>query len=217
MTRVLIADDHPVVREGIRRVLERSPDIQVVGEVSEGTMVPDAIAQNPVDVLVLDISMPGPTFLQTLETLREQAPRVRVLILSAHPEEQFALRALRSGASGYLEKSYTASQLLEAVHRVAAGRRYISEKLAEQLATGAQGGQEDRTHEALSEREFQVLLQIAAGRSLKQIAAALEINPKTVSSYRARILAKLGFTTNAELVRYAMQHQLLDELPPNVD
>ena len=209
MTRVLIADDHPVVREGIRRVLERSPDIQVVGEVSEGTMVPDAIAQNPVDVLVLDISMPGPTFLQTLETLREQAPRVRVLILSAHPEEQFALRALRSGASGYLEKSYTASQLLEAVHRVAAGRRYISEKLAEQLATGAQGGQEDRTHEALSEREFQVFLKLAKGETAGDIARSLSLSVKTVSTYRTRILEKMRMKSNADLTSYALRNEII--------
>ena len=209
MIRVLIADDHPIFREGVRRILERTPEVQVVAELDNGDAVVESARDQKADVVLLDITMPGPGHLEVLRRLREELPRARVLMFSAHDEADYAIPALRSGASGYLMKSFTASELVEAVRRVYVGRRYVSASLGEQLAAGLD---EDAgtmaPHLRLSARELEVLTMIADGLSLKQIAARLSINAKTVSSYRARILDKLAMKTNAELVRYALQHEL---------
>ncbi len=209
MTKVLIADDHPVVREGVRRILQGAVEVEVVGEVGRSDEVAPAAARLKADVVILDIGMPGPDFLEVLATLPAARPGVKVLILSAQPEEEFAVRALRGGATGYLTKGYNAGELVEAVRRVAQGRRYVSAALAEQLALGLVGDAEKPPHEKLSNREFEVMRLLAAGASLKEIGAQLSVNPKTVSTFRARVLEKLGVRTNADLVRYAIQHRLI--------
>jgi len=208
MIKVLVADDHPVVREGVRRILQEAVEIEIVGEVGRGDEVEPAVRRLKPDVLVLDIGMPGPSFLDVLGAVATARPETRTLILSAQPEEEYAVRALRGGATGYLTKGYSPADLLEAVRRVAQGRRYVTDALAEQLALGLvdEGGKPP--HEKLSNREFEVLRLVAGGLSLKEIAARLGVSPKTVSSFRARILEKLGVKTNADLVRYSIKHNL---------
>ncbi len=210
MIRVLIADDHPIFREGVRRILERTPEIKVVSELDRGEGVVGAARENQVDVVLLDITMPGPGHLAILKALKDELPRTRILMFSAHDEAEYAVPALRNGASGYMQKSFSASELVEAVRRVYAGRRFVSASLAEQLAAGLDDDSGMAPHLKLSARELEVLTMMARGLSLKEIAAQLDINPKTVSSYRARILEKLGVATNADLVRYALEHDLAD-------
>ena len=209
MTRVLIADDHPVVREGVRRILQRAPEMEVVGEVGRMDEVLEAAQRLKADVVVLDIGMPGPSYLEVLAALPKLGSPTRALMLSAQPEEEYAVRSLRAGALGYLTKDYAPPELLDAVRRVAQGRRYFSAALAERLALGAVGEGETLPHEHLSNREFEVLRLLAGGLSLKEIAARLGVNPKTVSSFRARLLEKMEFKTNADVVRYALEHHLI--------
>jgi two-component system invasion response regulator UvrY len=209
MTRVLIADDHPVVREGVRRILEGATEMEVVGEVGRSDEVVDAARRTRADVVVLDIGMPGPSYLDVLAALPSASPGTRTLILSAQPEEPYAVQALRGGATGYLTKGYSPPDLIEAVRRVAAGHRYVTAALAEQLALGVVGDVAKAPHEHLSGREFEVLRLLAGGLSLKEIAARLQVSPKTVSSFRARVLEKMKLKTNAELVRYALEHHLI--------
>lgn len=209
MTRVLIADDHPVVREGVRRILQGAAEMEIVGEVGRLDEVLEEARRLKADVLVLDIGMPGPSYLDVLAALATKSPGTRALILSAQPEETHAVRALRGGATGYLTKGYAPADLIEAVRRVAQGRRYLSAALAEQLALGMVGDAEKLPHEHLSQREFEVLRLLAGGLSLKEIAARLGVSPKTVSSFRARVLEKMALKTNADLVRYALEHQLI--------
>jgi DNA-binding NarL/FixJ family response regulator len=209
VTKVFIADDHPVVREGVRRILQGAVEIEIVGEAGRGDDTIEAARRLKPDVVVLDIAMPGPDFLEVLSGLHAVHAAAKVLILSAQPEEEFAVRALRGGATGYLTKGYSPAELLEAVRRVAQGRRYVTDALAEQLALGLVSDGEKAPHQKLSNREFEVLRLIAGGQSLKQIAALLDVNPKTVSTFRARVLGKLALKTNAALVRYALQHKLI--------
>ncbi len=207
MIRLLIADDHPVVRQGLRRILTEPGDIQVVGEAQTGEEVLQALAAGPVDVLLLDISMPGITFLDLLRQLAAEHARVRTLVLSMHSEDQYALRAFKAGAAGYLTKDRPPEELLEAVRRVHRGGKYVSSALAEKLVSGVGNG-ERMPHEALSDREYEVLCLLADGKGIKEIAARLSLSPKTVSTYRARILDKMSFSSNADIVRYFVEHKL---------
>lgn len=209
MTRVLIADDHPVVREGVRRILQGAVEIEIVGEVARGDDAIEAARHLKPDVVVLDIGMPGPDFLEVLSGVHAAHAGAKVLILSAQPEEEFAVRALRGGAVGYLTKGYAPADLVEAVRRVAQGRHYVTDALAEQLALGLVSEGDKSPHEKLSNREFEVLRLLAGGHSLKQIAALLGVSPKTVSTFRARVLDKLALRTNADLVRYALLRKLI--------
>lgn len=211
MIRVIMADDHPIVREGLRRVLERSDGISVVAETDRGDALVALVQETRPTVVVLDITMPGPGFLELIPALRAAAPGVQILVLSGHPEGEYAVHALRAGAAGYLSKLQAPEQLVAAVRRLAEGRRYVSDTLAEQLAAAAGEAAAEVRHNQLSPREFAVLRLIAAGRSLKQIGAELGVHPKTVSTFRSRVLQKLALKSNAELVRYALQHQLVDE------
>jgi len=215
MIRVLIADDHPIVRAGLRRIAEDDRGITVTAEAPSGNDALIALRDQVADVVLLDVSMPGWPFTETLRRLREQHPTVRVLVLSAHPEDQWAVRALRGGASGYLTKDHSPEQLLEAIRRVHRGGRYVSPTLAERLAS--QLGQDfvGAAHEQLSDREFDVLRGLGAGRTVKEVAAALGLSPKTVSTYRTRLMEKLRFATNADLVRYSAEHGLSDYVIPN--
>ena len=209
MIRLLIADDHPVVREGLRRIVADDPGLEVVGEAVDGDEVLALISRHPTDVVLLDVSMPGPGFLQVLERLRAEHPGIKVLVLSVHPEEQYAVRALRAGAAGYLTKDHSPEQLIEAIRRVHRGGKYVSPTLAERLATDLAAGGPQAAHELLSHREYDVLCLLGSGRTVKEISAELDLSPKTVSTYRARLLEKMRLTGNADLVRYAARHGLI--------
>lgn len=207
MIGVLVADDHPVVREGLRGILARDPEVQVVGEAEDGPSAVVAAGRAEVDVVLLDIAMPGPGFVETLRQLRSEHPDVPVVVLSVHPEEQFAVRALQAGAAAYLTKDAPPEQLLAAIHTVNSEGRFLSPAQARLVAQERERAGAP-PHAALSEREFQVLLRICAGGATKDIASELNLSPKTVSTYRSRLLAKLGLSSNADLVRYALDHKL---------
>lgn len=209
MIRVVVADDHTVVREGICRILEHTNDMTVVGQAGTGDDALKEVHASVPNVLLLDIDMPGPGVIALVKQIKAALPRLRVLVLSMHPEEHYAVRVIRAGAAGYMTKDYSAQQLTDAIRRVAQGRRYISESLAEHLALGLDLDGDKPLHETLSHREYEVLQLLSGGKSLKEIAAVLSVNPKTVSTYRARLLQKLGLETNAALIRYAMDHDVV--------
>jgi DNA-binding NarL/FixJ family response regulator len=207
--RIFIADDHPIVRQGLRRIVETDAGLVIAGEAGDAPALLAALKTTATDLVLLDVSMPGGPFLETLLALREQHPTVRVLVLSVHPEDQWAVRALRAGASGYLTKDHSPDQLLEAIRRVYRGGKYVSPSLAEQLASQLQGGGQRAPHELLSDREFEVMRRLGSGLTVSQIAAELAISAKTVSTYRSRILEKMAFANNADLVRYAATYGLI--------
>ncbi len=209
MIRLLVADDHPVVREGLRRIVTDHPGLVVAAEAVDGDQVLSALRRVVVDVVLLDISMPGPGFLQVLEWVRAEHPRLPVLALSVHPEDQYAVRALRAGAAGYLTKDHSPEQLVEAIRKVHRGGRFVSPSLAERLATDLAPGRTSAPHERLSDREYQVLCLLGSGRMVKEISVELRLSPKTVSTYRTRLLEKMQVAGNADLVRYAAQHGLI--------
>ena len=208
MIRVFLADDHPVVREGLKRLLLEHPDITVTGEASTGDQVLSGLDAGSVDVLLLDVSMPGPGFLELMRRLRTDHPDLRVLVLSVHPEDQYARRAVRAGAAGYLTKDQSPTELVAAVRRVHSGSRYISEHLAQLLAADLAGGFRHSGYERLSDREHEVLCLLGSGKAPKEIAARLQVSSKTVSTYRTRLLAKLELRTTADLIRFAVEQRL---------
>ncbi len=207
---ILVVDDHTVVREGLKRILEAEADCVVAGEAGS---VPDAQAwlrKRSFDLVLLDISLPDRTGLDLLKNIKRDTPKLPVLILSAYRDEHYAVRALKDGADGYLNKESASEQLVMAVRKVAAGGKYLSPALAERIALDV-GVKDNKTpHEGLSDREFEILKLIAHGRSLKEIAEQLRISPKTVTTYRARIIEKTGLATNAEFTRYMLESGLLD-------
>jgi two-component system, NarL family, invasion response regulator UvrY len=207
--RILIGDDHPIVRAGLRQLLAAAGDIGEIAEAGDPQQILELARNASWDVIVLDLGLPGRGGLDVLRTLKQEQPRRPVLILSMHAEQQFALRALRAGASGYLTKETAGERLLEAVRRVADGGRYISPALAEQLAEAVTSGDRPR-HAGLSDREFEVLRMIAAGKTVGEIAELLSLSVKTVSGYRTRILEKTGLRNNAEIMRYALDHDLVE-------
>ena len=209
MIRVAIADDHPIVRQGLRRIATEGAKIAVSGEAATAAELFRLVAGVPVDVVLLDVSMPGSTFVETVRLLRETYPNVRVLVLSVHPEDQWALRALRAGASGYLTKDHSPEQLVDAIHRVARGGKYVSDTLAEKLAGLVDLGSLHVPHEQLSDREFEVLCSLGSGMTVKDVAVRMHLSAKTVSTYRGRLLDKMGLATNADLVRYVVEHDLM--------
>jgi two-component system, NarL family, invasion response regulator UvrY len=208
--RVVLADDHAMVREGIRRVLEETNGFNVVGEVGSAPELLAELGRVQADVLILDIAMPGPGIVETLQQIRAIQPRARSLVLTAYPEADYAVRVLRGGAAGYLTKDRSLEQLVEAVRRVYRGGIYVSPSLGETLAARLLGPEREPAHGALSDREFEVLRGLAEGETLKAIAARMAVSPKTVTTYRSRILQKLGLHSNAELVRYALENGLLE-------
>lgn len=208
--RVLVADDHAVVRRGLRQILEAESDIEVVAEATNGAEAVALVRERAVDVALLDITMPGRSGLEVLRELRGVRPEVRVLVLSMHPEERYAVRVLKEGAAGYLTKESAPEELVSAVRKVAAGGRYIGASLAERLAGEISTGSERPAYELLSGREYEIMCRLAAGKTVGQIAAELALGVNTVSTYRARVLQKLGLDNNAELMRYALHHQLID-------
>lgn len=208
--RVLIADDHAVFRRGLRETLAEAFSAVVFGEARTAQEVLEHVRRQNWDVVILDISMPGKSGLDILDDLKRLRPKVPILLLSMHPEQQFARRALKAGAAGYLTKDGVPEELKEAVKKIVGGGRYVSATLAEKLAMDLREGSDLPLHELLSDREFQVLRMIASGKTVKEIADQLFLSVKTVSTYRARILEKTGMKTNAELIRYALQAQLVD-------
>lgn len=208
MIRVLVADDHPVVRKGLCLILSEGEGIQMVAEASQAQDVLDVLSRVPVDVIVLDIGLPGRSGLELLQDLRQFYPKLPVLILSQYPEEQIAVRAIRSGAAGYLNKESAPDQLVDAVRRVHAGRKFLTPSLAELLAVTLEGGSAD-PHQTLSTREYQVFQMIASGKTVSIIAGELNLSVKTVSTYRTRILEKMNLKNNSELTRYALQNNLV--------
>jgi DNA-binding NarL/FixJ family response regulator len=207
--RVILADDHAVVREGIRRLLEERTGLAVV---AEAATVPELLAelrQTPTDVLLLDIAMPGPGIVETLREVKGIQPRTRSLVLTAQPEAEYAVRVIRAGAAGYLTKDRSLEQLVEAIRRVYRGAMYVSPSLGEALAARLGAIEREPGHEVLSDREFEVLKGLAGGEPVKAIAARMAVSPKTVTTYRTRVLQKLNLHSNAELVRYAVEHGLL--------
>jgi len=208
--KILIADDHTIFREGLKHILTEYPDMIVADEARNGREVLDKIWNNDYDMVLLDISMPGMTGLEALKQLKNDRPKLPVLVLSMHPEEQYAVRALRAGASGYLTKESAPDELMTAIRKISQGRKYITSSLAERLAQEMEADSEKPLHDVLSDREYQVLRMIAEGKTVKHIAEELSLSIKTVSTYRTRIMEKMRMSTNAELMHYVMKHHLLD-------
>jgi DNA-binding NarL/FixJ family response regulator len=209
--RIVLADDHAIVREGLKRIVGDVEDFQVVGEAADGTAVMQAVRELEFDVLVLDLSMPGRSGMELIKLVKAEKPRLRILVLSMHQEMQYAVRAIKSGASGYLTKETAPNQLEQAIRKVSTGGAYISAEVAEQLALGAMpGGGGALPHESLSDREFEVFRLLVTGHAVSDIAHKLNLSVKTVSTHKANLLQKLGLSNQTELVRYALKHGLAD-------
>jgi len=211
MIRIVVADDHTIVREGLKQVLHAAPDLTVIGEAQNGHEVIARVRELEFDVLLLDMSMPGKSGIELIKQVHAEKPRLRILILSMHEEHQYAVRAIRAGAAGYLTKEGASAQLVSAIRRVAGGGAYISADVAEQLALGAMPGAKGPPHSTLSDREFQIFRMIAEGKSVSDIAERLNLSVKTVSTHKANILQKMNMSTQAELIRYALTHRLVEE------
>ena len=208
--RVLIADDHAIVREGLKQILADTTNIMVEGEAENGLSAVQLVRGCDSHVLLLDISMPDRSGIEVLKQIRKEKPALAVLMLSMHREDQYAVRALKAGASGYLNKQSAPAELVNAIRQVASGRKYISPELAQQLANQVSDDRDEVLHESLSDREFQTLTMIASGMAVSDIAAELALSVKTVSMYRSRLLAKMRLRHNAELTHYAIKHKLVD-------
>lgn len=212
MIRIVLADDHLVVRQGVRQMLAGVPNCQVVAEAADSRELLKLLRSQPVDVLILDMSMPGRNGIELIRQIKDGWPRLAVLVFSMYPEDQYAVRAIKAGASAYLSKGCAAEELQTAVSKLAQGTLYITATVAEQLAMLVHGDNNDKLapHQRLSDREFQIFCQLVAGKSPSEIGEALCISNKTVSTYKARILEKMQLANSAELVRYAIEHDLQD-------
>jgi two-component system, NarL family, invasion response regulator UvrY len=209
MIRLIIADDHPVVRSGLRQIATLAPEIEVVGEAATGEEVLRQLRLTDPDVLLCDVTMPGPGIVRLLAQVRRARPALRVLVLSVHPEDLYAVRLIKAGAAGYLNKDRSPEELVQGIRRVHAGRRYVSAQLAEELAARVGRDSMASPHERLSDREFEVLCRLGAGFSVKEVALALGLSSKTVSTYRARLLEKMRLRTKADLVHYVHSRGLV--------
>ena len=210
MIKVIIADDHAVVRQGIKGILAEDPCIQVVGEARNGVELLDMVVGKKCDVLIMDMSMPGKNGIEVLEELHKFKLQLPVLVLSMHPEEQYALRVLKAGASGYLTKESVPEVLLKAVKKIASGEKYLTSTLSEKLIYELKAPGKKAAHEMLSTREFLVMRMIASGKTVSSIADELYLSVKTVSTYRSRIMSKMNMKTTAEIIRYVIENRLLD-------
>jgi len=211
MIRVVIADDHTILREGLRQLLGSADDIAVVGEAADGHEVMVRVRNDEFDVLLLDMSMPGRSGIELIKLVKSERPKLRVLVLSMHEEHQYAVRAIKAGASGYVTKDGAATQLVTAIRKVGAGGAFITAEVAEQLALGAMPDAEGPLHSRLSDREYEVFQLLVAGVSVTDIATRLNLSGKTVSTHKARLMEKLGVENQADLVRYSMRHRLSDD------
>jgi two-component system invasion response regulator UvrY len=210
MVKILIADDHTIVREGLKQILRQTQDVVVADEAASGEEVIQRVSHHDYDLVLLDISLPGRSGLDILKQVKSMRPQLPVLVLSMHPEEQYAIRSIRAGASGYLTKESASEELIDAIRKVAKGRRYITASLAEKLAFQMEANGKATLHEALSDREYQVLCMIASGKTAGEIALALSLSVKTISTHRTRILKKMGMQNNAQLTHYAIKQNLVD-------
>lgn len=210
MTRILLVDDHEVVRRGVKQMLAEAFAPASFGEAGNLPQARELLARQPWDLVLLDVNLPGGSGLELIERVRQQCPAAAVLVLSAYPEEEFAVRAFKLGAAGYLTKASLADEMLAAVHKVLGGGRYVSAALAERLALALGNNTHTAPHEALSARELAVLRQVASGKTIKEIAQQMQLSEKTVATYRRRVSDKTGLSSNVDLTRYAMQHRLLD-------
>ncbi len=210
MIKILIADDHPIVRKGLKEILSEHPDMKVLGEAQNSHEVLTLIRKEDWDVVVLDITMPGRDGLDVLKDLKKARPKLPVLVLSIHPEEQYGVRALKAGASGYLTKESAPDRLVSAIRKILERGKYVSPSLAEKLAFDLEKNAQKLPHERLSDREYQVLAMIASGKTVGEIGQELSLSVKTISTYRSRILPKMGMKSNAELTHYAIKNKLID-------
>jgi two-component system invasion response regulator UvrY len=210
MIKILIAEDHTIVREGLKQIFMETEDIITAGEAGDGQEVIKKIEKNDFDIVLLDILLPGKSGLDVLKDIKSIKPNLHVLVLSMYPEEQYAIRSLRAGASGYLTKESAASELIAAIRRIAVGRKYITSSLAERIAIDMEFENGGPIHESLSDREYQVLCMIASGKAVKEISRILSLSVKTVSTHRSRILKKMNMKHNAQLIRYAIKNGLVD-------
>ena len=210
--RIVLADDHAIVREGLKRIVGDVADFTVAGEAADGTEVMKIVRSLDFDVLVLDLSMPGRSGMELIKLVKAEKPKLRILVLSMHQEMQYAVRAIKSGASGYLTKESAPALLEQAIRKIATGGAYISAEVAEQLALGAMPGGDTPPHETLSDREFEVFRMLVAGEAVSDVAARLNLSVKTVSTHKSNLMQKLGLANQTELVRYALKHGLADPL-----
>lgn len=215
MTRILIADDHTLVRDGLKRILAAASNLTVAAEAVDGDQALARVRAEEFDLVLLDLSMPGLSGVDLIKRLKLERPRLKILVLSMHGEQQYAVRAYKAGASGYLTKDSASAELVSAIRKIAAGGVYISAAGAEQLAVGVMTRTHDLPHAALSDREFQIFGLLVAGASLTAIADRLHLSVKTISTHKTHILAKMNMASTAELVRYALEHKLLDGPSPS--
>ena len=210
MIKIFIADDHPLVRKGVKEILEEEIDLKVIGDAAYPHEVLEGIQKYEPDMLVTDLTMPGRSGLDLISDIRQLFPKLPILVLTMHPEERFAVRALKAGAYGYITKDSKPEELIKAVRQVVTGRKYITPSLAEKLATELNRDQNKQPHEILSDREFQIMRLISSGKKVSEIADKLSISIRTVNTYRARILLKMNMKSNAELTLYAIENHLID-------
>ena len=210
MIKIMIADDHAIVREGLKQIISETPDMIVSDEAYSGNEVLKKVVKNKFDVVVLDITMPGTNIIDVLKQLKRRLPHIHVLVLSMHPEEQYAFRVLKAGASGYLNKESAPDELVKAIRKVSRGKKYVSASFAEKMAETLDADHEKPLHATLSDREYQVMCMLASGKSVKKTSELLCLSEKTVSTYRFRVLQKMNMKTNAELIRYAIKHLLVE-------
>jgi two-component system invasion response regulator UvrY len=209
MIRILIADDHSIVRQGLKQIVSECPEMVVAGEAASGQEALDLVRKRDFDVAIVDIAMPGRGGLEILKDLKAERPSMKVMVLSMYSEEQYAIRSLRDGASAYLTKAGAPDELVQAIHAVANGKRFITPSVAERLATYIEADSERPPHEKLSDRELQVLVLLGSGKSVGDIAGELSLSVKTISTYRARLLEKMSMETTAQLIKYAVRHDLV--------
>ena len=208
--KIIITDDHPIVRRGLKQALAAETDMELIGEAQDAAVLFELFSKRSCDVLVLDISIPGRSGLDVLKEIKSERPSLAVLVLTMHPEDQYAMRAFRAGAAGYLTKDGAATELIKAIRHIAAGGKYVTPALAERLAAYLGPDDGKLPHESLSDREYEVLRMIASGQTVSQIADKLFLSPNTISTYRARLLEKLNLRTTAELIHYAVINRLID-------
>jgi DNA-binding NarL/FixJ family response regulator len=213
MIKIIIADDHTIVREGLHRIVGEVDDIDVVGEATNGREVLEWVRKGGFDMLLLDLSMPDHSGVDFIKRLKDESPKLPILVLTMHEEEQYAVRCIRAGASGYLTKESASMEMISAIRRVASGRLYINASVAEKLALDTMATHDEPPHKGLSDREFEIFQMMVHGQSITDIATQLHLSVKTVSTHKARILQKMNLHSIAELVRYAMDHRLMDKPP----
>jgi len=211
MIRIVIADDHTIVRDGLKQILSAAADLAIAGEAQNGQEVLQRVRELEFDVLLLDMSMPGKSGIELIKQVRTEKPKLRILILSMHEEHQYAVRAIKAGAAGYLTKESASAQLVSAIRKVAGGGAFISGAVAEQLALGAMPQSDRPPHTSLSDREFQVFRLLVSGHAVSDIGRQLNLSVKTVSTHKARIMHKMNMNNQTELIRYAISHRLVDD------